>query len=91
MTPLSELKSEQTDRIGKMREIKSQISNLMNRLDHESKTLLSSFSQLQPENEADMTMHSLVGLLPQQNTRMPTTQKDDLVEDKENSEAVNID
>jgi len=35
---------EQTDRIGKMREIKSQISNLMNRLDQESRTLLSSFS-----------------------------------------------
>ena len=47
-----------------MREIKSQISNLMTRLDHESKTLLSSFSQLQPENEVDMTMHSLTALLP---------------------------
>ena len=47
-----------------MREIKSQISNLMTRLDHESKTLLSSFSQLQPENEADMTVHSLTALLP---------------------------
>ena len=64
LTPLSELKNEQTDRIGKMREIKSQISNLMTRLDHESKTLLSSFSQLQPENEVDMTMHSLTALIP---------------------------
>ena len=44
LTPLSELKMEQTDRIGKMRDIKSQISNLMTRLDHESKTLLSSFT-----------------------------------------------
>lgn len=55
---------EQTDRIGKMREIKSQISNLMTKLDQESKTLLSSFSQLQPEHEADMTLHSMTALLP---------------------------
>ncbi len=55
---------EQTDRIGKMREIKSQISNLMTRLDQESKTLLSSFSQMQPENEVDATIYSLTGLLP---------------------------
>ena len=56
---------EQTDRIGKMREIKSQISNLMTRLDQESKTLLSSFSQLQqPENEADATVYSLTNILP---------------------------
>lgn len=46
VTPLSELREEQTDRIGKMRDIKSQINNLMAKLDHESKTLLSSFSQL---------------------------------------------
>ena len=49
-----------------MRDIKAQISNLMTKLDHESKTLLSSFSVLQPENEADMTVHSLANFLPPQ-------------------------
>ena len=37
-----------SDRIGKMREIKSQISNLMNKIDFESKTILSTFDDAQP-------------------------------------------
>ena len=81
-----------------MREIKSQISNLMTRLDHESKTLLSSFSQLQPENEADMTVHSLTALLPppkqqKEGTSKQTfnTKKAAQQDEKENEVALDVD
>ena len=36
----------------------------MTKLDQESRTLLTSFSQLQPDNENDMTVHSLANFLP---------------------------
>ena len=88
-TPLSELKDQQTDRIGKMRDIKSQIGDLMTRLDQESKTLLSSFSQLQPDNDVEMTMHSLTGLLPQNKKAKAAFNLTS--DDKENEAAVNID
>ena len=52
----------------------------MSRLDQESKSLLSSFCQLQPENEADATVHSLAGFLPTQNLQVA-----DYAADKENA------
>ena len=36
----------------------------MTKLDQESKTLLTSFSQLQADNENDVTVHSLSNFLP---------------------------